>query len=294
MQGKRQVAARACARLGGSFWLVLTACNPQATMQHDGGRDAPSIDVRLPDASTAGPIADGGAGPGPEPDAGPLGDAGASPIAPVPPPRATRTVLLVPGTMITGDYFETMAVRLEADGFDPVVYEAPDLLTGSLARGAERIGEAVDRLRAERGLDRVHIVAECNGGVATRYYLQVLGGHAAVDQVVTFVSAHHGTWLSPIGDWATGFQALEDITPGSALLATLDAAPFPPGLRMTSIYSCHDELMLPYETSVVEGATNVLFCDHFIMHLDGFWDPVVYERIADALEGRGDSAPARL
>lgn len=206
---------------------------------------------------------------------------------------STRTVLLIPGTTIKGEFFEDMAARLLADGFDPVIYEPPDLLTGSLALGARRIGDVVQRLLAETGDTRLHIVAECNGGVATRYYLQVLDGHVFVDEVVTFVSAHHGTWASPIGTWVTGFQALADITPGSELLRTLDAAPFPPDLSLTSIYSCWDELVQPYWTSHVEGAVNVLFCDHYLGHFDGFWDPVFYARMLQALRGERD-APTRL
>jgi triacylglycerol lipase len=209
------------------------------------------------------------------------------PVAPAEP--EARVVLLIPGTTITGDFFDDMAARLRDDGYEPYVYEPPDLFTGSLAEGAEGIARVVDALKAERGVSRVDIVAECNGGVATRYYLQVLGGHTSVDRVVTFVSAHHGTWLSPVGSWVSGFRALEDITPGSDFLAALDAAPFPSGLELTSIYSCNDEFMLPYDTSVVDGATNVLFCDYYLKHFDGFWDPVVYGRITDALEGR--SAP---
>jgi triacylglycerol lipase len=202
-------------------------------------------------------------------------------------------VLLVPGTTITGDYFDTMAARLRADGFTPVVYEPADLLTGSLADGAAKLGEVIDaRLRAT-GESRLHVVAECNGGVATRYYLQVLGGASKVDQVVTFVSAHHGTWESPVGSWVSGFQSLKDITPGSAFLGKLNAAPFPKGLRFTSIYSCNDELMVPYTTSVVDGATNVNFCDHYIGHFDGFTDALVYGRILSALRGEGDAAPTR-
>lgn len=203
----------------------------------------------------------------------------------------TRTVLLIPGTTITGDFYDEMAARLQADGFDPVVYEPPDLFTESLALGAERISDVVRTVLQETGEERLHIVAECDGGIATRYYLQVLGGHTAVDQVVTFVSAHNGTWTSPIGAWFTDWQALYDIIPGSPFMETLSAAPFPEGLSLTSIYTCNDEFLWPYTTSEVEGATNVLFCDYTIKHFDGFWDPVVYDRILAALEGRGDDAP---
>jgi hypothetical protein len=223
--------------------------------------------------------------------AGPSNATGSGAGAPAAEPQPTRTVLLIPGTTIPGSYFDEMAARLSRDGFLPVVFEPPDLFTESLVTGAARISDQIDTVLAESGESRVHIVAECNGGVATRYALQVLGGWDRVDQVVTFVSAHHGTWLSPVGDWTTGFQSLADITPGSPFLTELDAAPFPAGLSFTSIYSCNDELMLPYDTSVVDGATNVLFCDYYVGHFDGFWDPVVYDRIHAALIGNGDQAP---
>jgi triacylglycerol lipase len=263
---------------GREWWCAAAAlavvlggggCSGEAATSGDGGASASD--------------GDGGATgvPGDVPDAAPVD----------PDPASTTIVLLVPGTTITGDWFDVMADRLRADGFTPIVYEPPDLLTDGLALGAERIGAVVDQVLTETGASRLHIVAECNGGVATRYWLQALGGSTKVDQVVTFVSAHHGTWLSPIGEWVTGMQSLTDIVPGSPFLTTLDALPWPPGLQFTSIYSCWDELMLPYDTSVVDGATNVLFCDHTIGHFDGFWDPLVYERIRLTLQGQGASAP---
>jgi triacylglycerol lipase len=256
--------------------LFLLAC---------GGSDPTSIPVSEPNPAPE-PIAEpdprGAPDPDPQPDSGPP--------QPDAQPEPTRIVLLVPGTSIVGSYFDLMAERLENDGFTPVVFEPPDLFTESLAIGAERVGKEIDRVLAERGEEKLHVVAECNGGVATRYYLQVLGGSNRVDQVVTFVSAHNGTWLSPVG-WISGFQSLSDITPGSAFLEQLNAAPFPPGLKLTSLYSCNDELMLPYDTSVVPGATNVLFCDYYIGHFDGFWDALVYQRIHLALSGEGQSAP---
>ena len=259
--------------------LTLGACTPNPSETEESNS---SDDTR----SAPGQGGDDAAGAGGE---APPPSAESPPADPIDQP--TRVVLLIPGTMIEGSYFDTMSERLIADGYEPWVFEPPDLFTESLAVGAERIAVAVDEVREATGEDRIHIVAQCDGGVATRYYLQLLAGDQKVDQVVTFVSAHHGTWLSPVGDWVTSFDALADITPGSAFLEELNGAPFPPGLMLTSIYSCNDELMLPYDTSVVDGATNVLFCDHYVKHFDPFWDPVVYERIVAALEGAGDSAP---
>lgn len=203
----------------------------------------------------------------------------------------TTTVVLIPGTLITGDYYATMYDRLERDGFRPVIFVPPDLFTESLAVGAQRIKTFIERHVDDTGESKVHVIAECDGGVATRYYLQLLNGHARVDQAITFVSAHHGTTLSPIGAWVAGYQALADITPGSPFMQELNAAPFPGGLKLTSIYSCWDKLLWPQETSRVDGATNVEFCGHYISHFDGFWDALVYEHMLATLRGEGSSLP---
>ena len=212
-------------------------------------------------------------------------------IAPAPPFEGTRTVLLVPGTTIGPEFFEPMRARLQRDGFAPVIWAPDDLFTGSLWIGAERIGDRVAQVLAERGEARLHVVAECDGGVAARYYAQVLGGSTKIDQLVTFVSAHHGSYAAPTGSWFTGWPALGDIKPGSAFLATLNGWPTPPDLKLTSIYTCWDEYLWPYSTSRVEGATNVEFCDEYIGHFDGFWNADVYHRILLTLRGTGADAP---
>lgn len=202
-----------------------------------------------------------------------------------------RTVLLVPGTTIGPEFFKPMEARLRRDGFDPVVWAPADLFTESLAVGASRIGAKVDELRAARGVDRLHLVAQCDAGVAARYYAQVLGGSAKLDQFVTFVSAHHGTYAAPVASWVTGWQALRDIQPSSPFMKTLNGASMPAGLRFTSIYSCADTLMVPYSTSAVTGATNVEFCGHYVDHFDPFFDTTVYQRILVTLRGEGAGAP---
>jgi hypothetical protein len=103
------------------------------------------------------------------------------------------------------------------------------------------------------------------------------------------VSAHHGSAVAPIGTWVTGWAALRDIQPNSQFMADLDGVAAPPNL--TSIYTCRDEYLWPYTTSYVDGATNVLFCNHPIGHFDGFWDTTVYQRILVTLRGGGGAAP---
>lgn len=207
------------------------------------------------------------------------------------PHAGSRTVLLIPGTTIGPEFFEPMAARLRRDGFDPVIWAPGDLFTESLEVGSQRIAAKVQSVLASRNKTKLSIVAQCDAGVAARFFAQVKGGHTNVDQLVTFVSAHHGSEAAPIGSWVTGWQALRDIKPGSPFMTKLNSATMPAGLRLTSIYSCRDEYLYPYTTSRVAGATNVEFCNRSVSHFSPFWDVSVYDRILVTLRGEGASAP---
>lgn len=200
---------------------------------------------------------------------------------------SSRTVLLIPGTTIGPEFLVPMEARLKRDGFDAIIWAPPDLFTESLATGAARIAAKVEEVLAQRQKTRLSIVVECDGGIAARYYAQVLGGHARLDQLVTFVSAHHGSSVAPAGSWFTGWAALNDVKPNSALLNRVNAAPMPAGFKLTSIYTCNDEYLWPQSTSYVPGATNVEYCNRYVSHFSGFWDSVVYERILTTLRGEG-------
>lgn len=206
-----------------------------------------------------------------------------------PEPDRPKVVLLLPGTSIAGDNFATMYDRLVDDDYTPIIYEPEDLFTGSLAQGAEDVGALVRSLKAEYDVATIDIVGQCDGGVVARYYLTLLGGAPDVGHFVTFVAPHHGSNLSGVGAWITGWQALEDVRPNSAFMQALNSVPLPAGLDMTSIYSCNDDLMVPYTTSVVAGATNVEFCDRYVQHLGAFDDAVVYDRIRMSLDGVADA-----
>jgi hypothetical protein len=215
-------------------------------------------------------------------------------------------VMLVPGSMIVSAFFDVMRQRLQVDGFTPVVYQPPDLFTGSLRDGAKGIGQAVDELRAAAGQDKILIVAECNGGVAARYYVEKLGGAAKVERFVSFVSAHNGT---SYGSSMNLYQGVNDIKPGSDFMKEM-ARSRPPenGPLIFSIFLCSDEIMKPFTTSEIPGAVNIEVCDkdfdtrarknkdHHVsntagqaliclypIHLGGFWDEPFYRLIKACL-----------
>jgi hypothetical protein len=192
-------------------------------------------------------------------------------------------VLLVPGMTIGEEFFEPMKARLERDGYRPVLYEDPDLLTTGVVAAAKRLKTKVDALTQQTGEEKIDIVAECVGGVTARAYVAIFGGDQKVEHLVTFVSPHHGSMPASMGAAFTGWQGLRDIRRGSPLIQVLDAHPVSRSVRFTSIYSCDDGYLWPASTARVDGADNVEVCDGRVGHFDGFWDPGVYRTIVAAL-----------
>ncbi len=196
--------------------------------------------------------------------------------ASTPPLEHPRTVLLITGVTIPAEWFDPIVVRLTRDGFNPVVYEPPALLSGDLFENAEALAEVVDQIRAETGEDKIDILAECTGGLIARHYIQALGGDQYVNRMVTFISPQHGLPKAALAFELAGWPALEDLTPGSEFLETVNSAPLPGNVAVTSIYTCTDEYIQPYTTSIIPGAKNIGLCNKFVGHFQFFYDPEIY------------------
>ncbi|MBA3820594.1 MAG: hypothetical protein H0X17_17010 [Deltaproteobacteria bacterium] len=56
----------------------------------------------------------------------------------------------------------------------------------------------------------------------------------------------------------------------------MNSAPLPAEVAVTSIYTCTDEYIQPYQTSIIPGATNIGLCDGFVGHFQFFYDPEIY------------------
>jgi hypothetical protein len=196
-----------------------------------------------------------------------------------------RTVLLITGVTIPAESFDPIKLRLERDGFHTVVYEPPDLLSGDLFENSERLAHVVDGILAQTGETKIDILAECTGGLIARHYIQSLGGDEHVSRLVVFISPQHGIAKAPMAHDVVGWPALEDLSPGSTFLETVNNAPLPVGLPVTSIYTCTDEYIQPYETSIIPGATNIgIGCNgEFIGHFEFFYNREVYRLMHSAL-----------
>ena len=198
--------------------------------------------------------------------------------ATAPPLAQPRTVLLITGVTIPGEWFDPIKARLERDGFRTVVWEPPALLSGDLFENSHRLADVIDGIRAQTGEAKIDILAECTGGLLARHYIQSLGGDQYVSRLVTFISPQHGLPKAKLAYQTVGWDATNDLTPGSEFLETVNNAPLPPNVPVTSIYTCTDEYIQPYETSNIPGAKNINLCDGtFVGHFQFFYDREIYK-----------------
>jgi pimeloyl-ACP methyl ester carboxylesterase len=121
---------------------------------------------------------------------------------------------------------------------------------GTIEGYAERIAQAVERLREASGAPRVTIVAHSMGGLATRAYLRRHGA-AAVAQVITLATPHHGTVFARLG---LGRNARQ-MRPGSDFLRTLNGTNEP--VPFTCIAAGDDNLIVPRSSPLLPGAAAI-------------------------------------
>jgi triacylglycerol lipase len=178
-------------------------------------------------------------------------------LRPDPPalPSAGPPVLFVHGYFSNRGYFGRIVPKLEARGIGPVFTpNFPSALT-SIERFADALGAEIERLCAATGQAQVVLVCHSMGGLVARTYL-CDHGNARVRRLVTICAPHHGTVVAWFGSGANAVQ----MRPGSAYLRALEACEggAGPACATTSIFTPHDNLVAPQESSRLPNARNVV------------------------------------
>jgi Palmitoyl protein thioesterase len=157
-------------------------------------------------------------------------------------PLAARTpVLLVHGLVDNRSVFTLMRRGLRRRGFAQVCTWNYSPLLGDVAQGARDLGEHVERICAQTGHDRVHVVGHSLGGLIARHYVQLQGGGRRVESLVTLGTPHGGSVLAHL----LPTPMVRQLRPGSAMLEEL-ASPAPDwDTRTTAVYSDLDQLVIP-------------------------------------------------
>ncbi len=117
----------------------------------------------------------------------------------------------------------------------------------------ERLAKRVDELRMANGRQKVHLIGHSMGGIIARNYLQIRGGAQKVDCCLLIATPNGGSKLAPFALSSLGRLLM----PGSPFLQRLAVTPLPPEARISTIYSRHDNMVLPYEHARLDGACNI-------------------------------------
>ncbi len=172
-------------------------------------------------------------------------------------------VLLVPGYGGSTGGLTVLATRLREQGKDAEVVSLPDNAQGDLTAQADALAAAARAAIARTGAPSVDVVGYSAGGVVARLWLSRDTG-AQVRRVVTLGSPQHGTQLASLGALVAGQcpLACQQLDPASDLLARLNGragsgGEVPAGPVFVSLWTSHDEVVIPPESAVLAGAINI-------------------------------------
>jgi triacylglycerol esterase/lipase EstA (alpha/beta hydrolase family) len=173
--------------------------------------------------------------------------------------------------------------------------------TGRIEDSAAQLSSFVGRVLTATRARQVDIVGHSQGGMMPRYYLRFLNGAANVHTLVGLAPSNHGTTLDGLFTLASYFPgadaALADCPAcaeqeaGSQFITNLNAgSETVPGVDYTVIESANDEVVTPFQSAFLSGAsvTNITLQKQCALdqgeHLSMAYDHIADADVLDALD----------
>jgi len=171
------------------------------------------------------------------------------------PPRApvAHPVLLVHGVLVNDGVWFTMRRRLARAGVAGVYTANYGPPYESIDHFAQQLRARIDAVCSATGAARVTLLCHSMGGLVARTCLRDTGP-ARIERIITLGTPHHGSVLA----WMYFGRCLAQMRPGNAWLAKLnrDEGDVPP-VPLVSIWSRHDNLVVPQTSGELGGVENV-------------------------------------
>lgn len=196
---------------------------------------------------------------------------------PIAPSRAVP-IVLVHGYLSNRGYFRPLVRALEGEGLGPVFTPTFPVVLASIESFAAELAAFVERVAQGCGHGKVILVCHSMGGLAAREYMRVHGA-GRIARLVTIASPHHGTALASLG---LGLNARQ-MRRGSEFLRRLEEGEriAPPAIDALSIYSAHDNLVSPQQTSRLAWARNLVVKG--VGHVEIIASPGTFRLVRDEL-----------
>jgi triacylglycerol esterase/lipase EstA (alpha/beta hydrolase family) len=174
-------------------------------------------------------------------------------------PDAQRLpVLLVHGYGANGGFWAHLSALLDAARISHATVDLEPLL-GDIDGYAPVVDAAARALCTATGAQKVVVVGHSMGGVVARAWLRH-GGARYAARIVTLGSPHFGSMLARFAPGANGAQMRRGAgeRPESAWLRALADSESPATRALiTSIWSHHDNMVAPQDSSFLPGARNI-------------------------------------
>lgn len=186
-----------------------------------------------------------------------------------PPPAADSRVpvIVVHGYFSNRGTVSPLVKALDAAGIGPVFAPSLPAVLAPIETFAAHLARVVAEVTQATGQPRAILVCHSMGGLVARAYLREQGA-GSVAGLVTLGSPHHGTALATLGAGANARQMRR----GSAFLAGLERSEGAagPGCPALSVFTEHDNLVAPQDSSRLAWARNAAFAGvgHVAMLLD--------------------------
>jgi triacylglycerol esterase/lipase EstA (alpha/beta hydrolase family) len=199
--------------------------------------------------------------------------------------REAPPVLFVHGYLSNRGILRAPVRALERKGLAAVctfdlegVFVPIEELVGQLASKVEEVARA-------SGQSRLILVCHSMGGLVARGYIAKHGA-GRIAKLITIGSPHHGTALAYLGMGANARQMRR----GSDFLEALriGEGETGPGGPATSIYTLHDNLVAPQDTSRLSWARNVVLPG--LGHIDILLSPRLHAVLLEELSEAGVEA----
>ena len=161
---------------------------------------------------------------------------------------AGTPILMIHGLIDNRSIFTLMQRGLRSRGFHHMTTLNYSPIVSDIRVAAAHLGEEVERVVAETGYERIHIIGHSLGGLIARYYVTRLGGDERVHTLVTLGTPHSGTYAAHA--WPTRLVA--QMRPGSGLIAEL-RRPVPDcQTRFIAYWSDLDQLVFPQRNAAID------------------------------------------
>ena len=205
-------------------------------------------------------------------------------------------VLLVHGMIVNAaeNWSWNWEHELRSLGYDVCTYTPPRRNLADMQNDAKRIVAAVQYMYEVGGHKKVDIVAQSTGSLVARWAIKYWPSiEKKLNHVVLLGAQNHGTELA-VSICNSVFQgacppSAWQIMPGSEFLKTLNTPDETPGdIHYTVIYSDSDEVAIPKNTPLLQGAATfhvqTLCPNRYVGHLTMEVDAVVWNVGLSALE----------